>query len=722
MVKKSARWVALGALFLIPLAPLIVANFFFFPFITGKAFYFRILVEVLVCAWLVLALLDKRYRTHFSWVTVAVLAFVAWMFVADLAAVNVVKAFWSNFERMEGWVLLVHLLGFFLAASAVLRVEKKWREWFLASLAVSVIVVFHSILQIAGIAAIHQGANRIDASFGNSAYLAIYFLFNVFIALWLALTEKRQWFKWSLIALAVIEAFLIFETETRGTILGLTGGLALAALLFAIFAGGRVRRFAVSGLVVIVVLVLGFLAIKDTAFVKNNDVLNRLSTISLADGQVRFTLWHMAWEGVTAGPKQLALGYGQEGYNYVFNKYYVPSLYGQEQWFDRAHNAFIDWFVAGGVPAFLLYIALFATAFLMLWRSTASRPEKILLTAALSGYVIHNLFVFDNLYAYIYFFAILALIDSQVGVPIRRFEAAPELDVAMGGAALAGAGVLAALLIWFVNIPQMEAAGNLITAISSTAAGPSNNLAAFENLVTQDPPQMQEIREQLVSFASQVAQNQSTDASTTEALVTLAVTQMQEQITRHPGDVRTILELSAAYSAGNDLPDALTAVGQAEALSPGKEATYVQEGALRWDMGDTAGAKAAFDKAYALGPSFSDLAVYAAVGDFITGNKAGADQILVQTFGTTTVDNDTLALAYYRLKDWPDLIALWQLRAAAPSATANDAFGLAAAYYVAGDKTQAIAEVNAAIAKYPSAAAEGAQLLQEIKAAPSAPQ
>ena len=37
------RWVALGALFLIPLVPLVVANQFFFPFITGKAFFFRIL-------------------------------------------------------------------------------------------------------------------------------------------------------------------------------------------------------------------------------------------------------------------------------------------------------------------------------------------------------------------------------------------------------------------------------------------------------------------------------------------------------------------------------------------------------------------------------------------------------------------------------------------------------------------------------------------------------
>src|SRR3989344_541512 len=125
-VKTVARWVALGALFLVPLMPLLVANTFFFPFITGKAFYFRILVEFAVAAWVGLALLDKQYRPRFSWIGATVLAFVVWMFIADAFALNPAKAFWSNFERMEGWVLLIHLLGFFFASRPVLRVGGEW--------------------------------------------------------------------------------------------------------------------------------------------------------------------------------------------------------------------------------------------------------------------------------------------------------------------------------------------------------------------------------------------------------------------------------------------------------------------------------------------------------------------------------------------------------------------------------------------------------------------
>jgi tetratricopeptide (TPR) repeat protein len=191
---------------------------------------------------------------------------------------------------------------------------------------------------------------------------------------------------------------------------------------------------------------------------------------------------------------------------------------------------------------------------------------------------------------------------------------------------------------------------------------------------------------------------------------------MGEQVSEHPGDARTLLELSLAYRAGGDLTDSLKAITAAEAASPNKEQIYIEDGATRWDMGDTAGAAAAFEKAYALGPEFPALAEYAAAGHFITGDAAGARAILMRAEGTTTVDSDALALAYYRTKDYPDLIALWQLRTQEPGATADTWFGLAAAYYVAGDKADALAQVNATDAKFPDAASEGAELIKEINA------
>ncbi len=711
--KQIARWVALGALFLIPFTPLVVANSYFFPFITGKAFYLRTLIEIVVAAWAVLALLDKEYRPRFSWISAAVVGFVVWMFIADAFALNAMKAFWSNFERMEGWVLLIHLLGFFFAISAVLRTEKKWRAWFITSLGASLIISGYALLQLSGSLAIHQGSTRIDATFGNSAYLAIYFLFNVFVALWLALTEKYAWLKWSLVALAVLEAVLLFYTETRGTVIGLTLGLALAAFLTALTAGKRVRRSAAGALAIIIILAGGLYLARSSAFVQHNEVLQRITSISLSDGQTRFTIWHMAFQGVLERP---IIGWGQEGFNYVFNKFYDPSMYAQEQWFDRAHNAFIDWLVAGGIPAFLLYLSLFGSAIVLLWKSSElSRSERTLLTAALVGYAVHNLFVFDNIYSYVYFFAILALIDSQVARPIKRLESAPVLTNAEGMTyALPIATVVCFALIWFVNITGMQAASKLIDALSSSGDA-STNLAVFEDFAAHPIPEMQEVREQLVSFAGAVAQSQSTTNEQKQQAVSLAVTEMQKQVAAYPLDAREFMELSYAYRTAGDNADALKAVQSAILLSPKKEEFFIEKGTLEWDLNDVKAAQEDFNTAYTLGPSFSDLALYAAAGDIATGDQATADKILIATFGTVNVDSNTLSVAYYRGKNWPRLIDLWKSRTEKPDATVNTWFSLAAAYYAAGDKVDAIGTINAAVAHYPEAAASGAAAIKQIE-------
>ena len=713
-VKQIARWVALGALFLIPFAPLVVVNDYFFPFITGKAFYLRILIEIAVAAWVVLALLDKEYRPRFSWMGAVVLGFVLWMFVADAFALNATKAFWSNFERMEGWVLLAHLLGFFLAASAVLRVEKKWRAWFLTSLGVSVVIVGYALLQLNGTYAIHQGSTRIDASLGNSAYLAIYLLFSVFVALWLALTEKYAWLKWSLIALAIVEAVLIFFTETRGTIIGLVLALALAALLTVFTAGKRARSFAAGALVLILILAGSFYLARNSSFVQDNHTLQRIATISLADGQTRFTIWGMAFQGVRERP---LTGYGQEGFNYVFNKFYDPSLYAQEQWFDRAHNAFIDWLAAGGIPAFLLYISLFGSAIILLWRSSElSRPERIALTAVLVGYAVHNFFVFDNLYSYIYFFAILALVDSQVARPIRRLEEAPELSPSLGTAyALPVATVVAFALIWSMNISGMQTASKLITAISPSSSDVSKNLTAFEELAERSPFAMQEIREQMVSFAGAVVQSSFVTNEQKQRAVTLAITEMQKQTAAYPLDARAHLQLSYAYRIVGDGVAAIKEIESAILLSPKKIGFYIEKGTVELDMGNVEAARITFNKAYELAPRFSDLAIYSAAGNFSVGANAEADKILMKVFGTTNVDSNVLAVAYYRAKDWPRLINLWKLRVEKPDASAETWFSLAAAYYTSGDKANATGAINTAIAKYPDSATAGASAIKHIQ-------
>lgn len=75
MLNQFLRYVVLGGVFLIPFLPFIVSSTMFFPFITGKNFTFRIIVELIFAAWLILALKDVAYRPRFTFIAAATAVF-----------------------------------------------------------------------------------------------------------------------------------------------------------------------------------------------------------------------------------------------------------------------------------------------------------------------------------------------------------------------------------------------------------------------------------------------------------------------------------------------------------------------------------------------------------------------------------------------------------------------------------------------------------------------
>jgi hypothetical protein len=346
-LNRSLFFTVVGLLFAALLVPLFVSTSLFFPFITGKNFAFRIIVELAGLGWVILVLLDKSYRPKFSWISIAIVAFVVVVGVADILGSNPVKSFLSNFERMEGWITLAHLLLYFLVLTAIFRTWAFWKRFFQVSVVVSAIVGIYGFMQLAGAAAIHQSVSRLDASFGNATYLAVYMLFHVFITVILLARHLKDskikdardakvwyadWVVYVYGAMMIVQAVILFFTATRGSILGLIGGFIVAAILVVVTEreNKTLLKISVGVLVAIVALVGVFLLAKNTSFVKNNGVLGRIASISLNDGTTksRFMIWDMAWKGVTQDPKHFVIGWGQESFNYLFNTYYNPGMYG----------------------------------------------------------------------------------------------------------------------------------------------------------------------------------------------------------------------------------------------------------------------------------------------------------------------------------------------------------------------------------------------------------
>ena len=124
------RYLLIGGIFLIPFIPFYVAQGMFFPFITGKNFAFRILVELMLGGWFMLAWRDPRYRPRFSWILAAYTLFMGVTIIADLFGENLFRSFWSNFERMDGLVNYLHFFAYFLIISSVLHTERLWQRFF----------------------------------------------------------------------------------------------------------------------------------------------------------------------------------------------------------------------------------------------------------------------------------------------------------------------------------------------------------------------------------------------------------------------------------------------------------------------------------------------------------------------------------------------------------------------------------------------------------------
>ncbi|MBX4209607.1 O-antigen ligase family protein, partial [Candidatus Parcubacteria bacterium] len=716
---------AMGGVFSVFIIPFLVPGNLFFPFITGKGFFFRAVVEIAFAAWLLLALRDRSVRPRRSILLWAFAAFVLVIGVADVFGVNPWKSFWSNFERMEGYITIIHLFLYFITASAMLSAERLWKRFLEFSIWSSAIVSVYGLFQLAGKIAINQGGVRVDATFGNATYLAIFLVFNIFFALILISRERQEGGKtWKSVAygcIAALHSVILYHTATRGAMLGLLGGLLLSAILIALFdKGERKMRIAAGSIVgAVIVLVLGFMAVRNAQFVAHSPVLSRFASISWNETktQARAYIWPMAIEGWKEKP---ILGWGQENFNYIFNRNYDPRMYWQEQWFDHAHNAVLDWLVAGGILGLVTYLSLFVSALYLLWRkaSDTTFTEKALFTGLLAAYFFHNLFVFDNIVSYILFMSVLALIhfkSTRLAKPIA--VDAEELDVA--DMRMAGPVALIALVfvLYFFNWRGYATNTALIDALRAVSVSPVQSQAALDSFarsLSYDTLGRPEVVERIVE-AVQRMNTADVPIEIRQKFAELAKNAVDGQIAKFPGDARYETFAGSFYSLYGQSADAEKHFVAASDLSPRKQSILFQLGSLYLSTKQFDKAIATFKKAYDLEHSYADAAKYYAVALVYAGREAEARQVLTGAKLDTSMTDDTFLRAYIDLGRWDKAIGILKARIAADPKDTASRQNLAAAYFQAGNKAAAIATVREMIAIDPSFKATGEQYIQAIQ-------
>ncbi|MDQ1282145.1 MAG: hypothetical protein QG630_496, partial [Patescibacteria group bacterium] len=289
---KFLKWVIYIALAIVPFLAFYVSGFgvgaswnsMLFPYITGKNFAFRIVIEIAAAAWLLLMILNKEYRPKKSFILYAYSAFVFVLLLADIFSVNPVRSFFSNFERMEGFISHAHIFLYFILLISIFKTEKAWGKYKEVFFLSNIPVLFLAFMQLLGLESfapmkllpslrdtIHkyfyptQGGNQLDSSLGNSTYLAIYTVFFIFL-FFISFLESK-WNKdknaWIYLLMTILNLIVLFYTQTRGAQVGFIVGVLVTAII--LYFGGKkfedlkiIRKVSLG---IVAVILVGFIGL-----------------------------------------------------------------------------------------------------------------------------------------------------------------------------------------------------------------------------------------------------------------------------------------------------------------------------------------------------------------------------------------------------------------------------------------------------------------------------
>lgn len=626
--------------FIIPFLSLWIASSMYFPYISGRNFAFRILVEIALVLWVALMIVDKRYRPRLTPIVTAVLVFAAIIGIADFLGIDPYSSFWSRLERMEGWLTILHLTAYFLILTGVFRTKKDWFVFLNLFAVAGVLVGGYGVLQLLGIKEAIQGGDvRIDGTIGNPTYLAAYLTLVIALVFVLLFNAGKRWQKYLYGMIIAFLLFVMFFTASRGAALAWLVSLPPALILYLIFFRGvngaekKFKRIAIGILIAMVALPTILWGLKGSSLIQNSETLSRLTSVSFGERTIRarFYIWGMAWKAFLERP---ILGWGQENFLIAFSKYYDPRLYDQEPWFDRPHNIVFEWLINAGIIGLLSYLALFAAFFWtlgkLLKRGAINKKEGIILWIAPIVYFLQNFFVFDNFNTYVIFFGLLAYANSLYAefavAPVINHNEAYKKSLAV----LAIGGVIMAAAIYFVNIKAIAQARGIIGGLRATTVTDGNAVQltfdAFKKTVSYNSLGTGEALEQLVRVANLLIGQSQIPTDAKMPFLQYTVQRLERHLARFPLSIRLHLMLAGLYQSMRGLnPDfiflAREEIKTALSLSPTKQQILFLLADNYFITNEADKAVELLEKAAALEPTNRDAQINLAIAGIFVGRS-----------------------------------------------------------------------------------------------------
>ncbi len=494
-LRQISEWAFVALVFLALLTPFWVFTSVLFPFVTSKAFYFRIVVEAALPFYVFLILDKKSLRPNiFSKLNLAILAFLLINLLAGIVGVNPERSFWGNFERMGGVYYLAHLVVFAFYIQALSGLGTKYLKVFFQSfVAVAVVVSVNGLIGKLGWPTLTLDSSlpeRVSSTLGNPIFLASYLVVPLFLALYLFLNSENRVAKVWYLTSVFLQFLGIYFSGTRGAMVGLVLAVFLSLVLYLFLEKNKKPKLYI-GSVLGSLLLFGILLFFVQNSLPEGSVLKRLVKLRDSNSEARLIQWRMAIEGAKEKP---LLGFGPENYYVVANSHYNPELYRYDaSWFDKPHNYILEVLVTSGIFGLLAYVFMLVFSALALFRAyreeLLSLPETLVFFAALATYQIQNLFVFDTVPSSVAFFVFLGFLayleKAAFGAEgLEKYKPEKIVSGNSGSAIIFSAFLLVSFYAIFVtNVQAYKAAKGINLGYAYTEYNPKKAAGFFQEAV-----------------------------------------------------------------------------------------------------------------------------------------------------------------------------------------------------------------------------------------------
>lgn len=424
-------------LFFIPFFIIAVFPQLMFPFVSSKRIVFQILVDVIFAAWLIYVWKMPRLLENLrqNKIFLAFLALMVVFFASAVFGLDFSRSFWGEADRQTGIIIWLHLAALFavLASLAKDLGVRFWNLFMNEIFAIGVFAAISGIMEFFGLSffGLYEfvGDKRVGGFFGLSSYLALFLAVMIFFSLLLAIRARGKYARAVYVFGAAVEVFTLIITGTRGSIAGFAAG-AIIALFYVIFQKNlerKTRFLAVGVFVVCFLVVLSLFFSRHSSFIKNNIYLNTIFNTTLQDNNFNSRLlnWKYSLLGFAEKP---VFGSGPENYAYQYGKFIEPKLYryigGSVIWFDKPHNAFLEFLATTGISGFIGYLALwFLFLRAVLKKKDYGKGVKAVLLGMAAAYFVEISFLFDTLaplFIFVVLWAWLGADTMPLKAPISR--------------------------------------------------------------------------------------------------------------------------------------------------------------------------------------------------------------------------------------------------------------------------------------------------------------